>query len=33
VDLVGGELRVESRPGAGALIEASVPTGGQASVE
>jgi PAS domain S-box-containing protein len=26
VDLVGGELRVESRPGEGALIEASVPT-------
>jgi signal transduction histidine kinase len=27
VDLVGGELRVESRPGRGTKIEASVPVG------
>jgi PAS domain S-box-containing protein len=33
VDLVGGELRVESRPGEGTLIEASVPAGEDQSVE
>jgi signal transduction histidine kinase len=33
VDLVGGELRVESQPGGGTLIEASVPAAEQASDE
>jgi PAS domain S-box-containing protein len=33
VDLVGGELRVESRPGEGTLIEAGVPAGEEISAE
>ena len=33
VDLVGGELRVESRAGGGTLIEAMVPAGDDPSVE
>ena len=33
VDLVGGELRVESRPGHGTVVEASVPGGEDVSAE